>query len=391
MSQFLDNLISSVRSLYITILSFAVIYAYVGFTLLERRQAVSNLITVDRLLSLRYLATHHNTELKKATRFDLAMFYPKARFGTALDLQKGRESVNNVGIQRDVPMRLAPGGACDMIVSSLSSLTALGIPAGSGRFISSRCTANRQFNVFIFSDIYLVPLFFFHQVESLGVEDSKYAKIFMVPPSSALKGAVPPPLLVYVDLGDSFTLFPVKEIDKVILRYADKRFGKFFSSVESAAQELFTEREKDASYFGITASSNFLVAVGPIIFFALSFELWRRVRRLPIEKLDAERYWFGLESYDWVGRIYAYLYAVAPLLVGLMTYILFATTPNISDAFRTVSWYYTLPEIFKITPSSTVLFVVTFVLSPIQFLILIATTKRLIHIINANSQNQPLN
>jgi hypothetical protein len=119
----------------------------------------------------------------------------------------------------------------------------------------------------------------------------------------------------------------------LILRYADARLKNFFRAdeLESAAAKLYEEKETEASYFGVTATSTLFVRFGPLIYFALSFELWRRVRLLPIYKIRSDEYWFAFETHDWIGRIYAYLCAVAPLLFGLVVYVLFAVSQKLSQ------------------------------------------------------------
>src|SRR6266700_6313539 len=63
--------------------------------------------------------------------------------------------------------------------------------------------------------------------------------------------------------------------------------------------------------------------------FALSFELWRRVRRLPTGKLFSDKYWFAFETRDMVGRTYSFLFALAPLLFGILIYVLFAISQGL--------------------------------------------------------------
>ncbi|MGB9294628.1 MAG: hypothetical protein WCB52_00370, partial [Pseudolabrys sp.] len=56
MSRYLDNVIASLRSLYLAMISFIVIYAYVALSLFAHNQALSNLIALDKLLALRQIA-----------------------------------------------------------------------------------------------------------------------------------------------------------------------------------------------------------------------------------------------------------------------------------------------------------------------------------------------
>ena len=187
----------------------------------------------------------------------------------------------------------------------------------------------------------------------------------------------------------------IRAIDYFILNYARFRIGKFFRAdeVESAAEKLYEEKEKDASYLGLTTTSTNLVRLGPLIFFAFSFVLWLRVRLLPIRKLRSDEYWFVFETNDWVGRAYAYLSAVAPFLFGIIVYVLFAVSQNLAQPMfgYMVSLQGLLRLEFPPAPPSGWLVtdafasVIGLTLVPANFLILFLTVRKLVQVVRANS------
>ena len=142
---------------------------------------------------------------------------------------------------------------------------------------------------------------------------------------------VPDILKPYVHLRGEYVYVHGKGLDYFILNFANLQLGKRLTPdrIDDAVQLIYEQKEKDASYFGIHASSVQLIRFGPAIFFLFLFELWRRVRRLPNGKLSSDKYWFAFETSDVLGRVYAYLWAISPLLLGILIYVVFATSQSL--------------------------------------------------------------
>lgn len=384
MSRYLDNVIASLRSLYLAMISFIVIYAYVALSLFAHNQALSNLIALDKLLALRQIAKSvPSLKTDKLILKDAPQFFFKASedFSEELqkleekldaeidealkedldskpgekktdsELQKFNEPIDRAGILKDVPMRLAVGAVCDVVVTQLLpgrqfTFATLQVVSGfytvksedTRLFSFSRCAPGqpKEFNALIFSlpngqAAFAIPRSLEEEFPGLKVGPLFRAYIFQ--DVDGVKKFLPPQIAKYADLDGSFVTLHIRAIDYFILNYARFRIGKFFRAdeVESAAEKLYEEKEKDASYLGLTTTSTNLVRLGPLIFFAFSFVLWLRVRLLPIRKLRSDEYWFVFETNDWVGRAYAYLSAVAPFLFGIIVYVLFAVSQNLAQ------------------------------------------------------------
>jgi hypothetical protein len=140
----------------------------------------------------------------------------------------------------------------------------------------------------------------------------------------------------------------------------------------------------------------FIVRVGPFLFFVLSFELWRRVRRVPSGKLDSRRYWFAFETSDVIGRIYSHLMAVLPLLMGFWIYLLFAISQGLG--LVVVGRIVTLPGLvtwtFPFAPGAGWVKTdylaagIALILVPLQFVVLLLIGHKLIQVVRANAQKR---
>jgi hypothetical protein len=407
----LDELIVSVRSLYLATVSFAAIYAFVGMGLFAHNRAVSNLATLDKLLALRFLTSQNDAELRQATLIDLPDFYLNALRVSFQELHATRERdvisrftnqpIKNVNIRVNLPMRLALGGVCNVLVGQLlpgasvpltSTMGISVLKSEDGQLISfGECGSNSELNVFVFHPdskrfIFLIPQFLGDQFRRL---DARIPMVeWQLSSISNLKKTLPSPLGQYANLNGPFLSLAIRDVDNYILSYAHARLGKFFSAsvIETAAQELFAEKEKDASYFGITMSTTLFVRFSPLVLFALSFVLWLRVRRIPNVELHSNQYWFAFEADHWAGYGYAYLCAFAPLIFAVMTYALFVIS---QDGELTIFNYAiglgmtNLPKGWGYTEFNVdwIAFVAL-----LHFVILVFATKKLVQIIRANPE-----
>ena len=129
-----DKLISSIRSLYLVIGSFGVLYVYIGVGLYQHNQAISNLSTLDRLLALRDLTSENNSAPRSAARIDLVNFYRRAaqKWHKEKPANGRIESKSEPGAPwtftlepmpgvsiKTIPMRLAREASCEAIVVRL--------------------------------------------------------------------------------------------------------------------------------------------------------------------------------------------------------------------------------------------------------------------------------
>jgi hypothetical protein len=205
---------------------------------------------------------------------------------------------------------------------------------------------------------------------------------------------LPKPMDTYVKFPEEYVFLHAKAVDYLVLSYVNDRLGKYFTAdrLDDATQELYEQKERDASYFGISAPNIFLIRIGPLVYFALSFELWRRVRRLPTGKLFSDKYWFAFETRDIVGRTYSFLYALAPLAFGILIYVLFAISQGLGLIVfgRVVTITGLLTLNFPVTPGSGWLttdyfaLAIAYALVPAHFSILLLTVNKLVRVVAAN-------
>lgn len=432
MSRRTENLLSSIGSLYLAIVTFVSIYTYVGVSLFEHNQAVSNLVVLDKLLALRYLTHPSGNQIREARLNDLPNFFLKAAEefiqeplpppepGEPLESESDRadwpitkSAFTNAKIEgshiRKIPMRLAAGATCDVLITELSAghdfvLLVLSknhiLKSENIRLASLACQLGSyrhgNFIAFIFSlensqYAFAVPEMHFSALKTpFG---SRLGHIFGK--IDWFKEVLPTSISKYVDLSESFVIIHIGTIEADVLSYANARLGKFFPAheLENVAQKLYEERETDASYLGITASGSLLVRLGPLVYLVLSFELWRRVRQLPVGKIRSERFWFGLDARDLAGRIYAYFCGFAPLLFGILIYVLFSVSQELGlvvfDRVVTLKGLATLqfPLAYGLDRSSDNFAVaVGLIVLPLQFLVSFLTVRKLVQVIRVNSR-----
>jgi hypothetical protein len=141
------------------------------------------------------------------------------------------------------------------------------------------------------------------------------------------------------------------------------------------------------------APVTFLVKIGPLIYFVLSIELWRRVRRLPSGRIVSDKYWFAFETRDWVGWSYSTLYAFTPLLLGLLIYGLFAISQRLGcllfGRWVTLTGILTLSFPVVFGPKLDYFALGIAAVALLQLLILIISVRKLYNVVAAN-RREPL-
>ena len=434
---FADSLISSIGALYLTIISFVLIYSYVGVNLYQQNQTVTKLVALDKLLALHHLTAeqHLHSSVRDAKLKDLPRFFVDAQSESFDELAKEVEAEDkSIGnkkpestpskfteealprsrVFRDVTMRMAVSGTCNVLVTNLlpgqeyqfATFLIVGgvynVKSEDVQLVSFlRCEPgpSGEFKVLIFKlddDQFAVAVPRSLEEEFLGVKQRGGFSNFVFHELDQTIKLLPEPLGKYVNFLEQYVFLHVKAVDYFILNYANDQLGKHFppDRLVDAIQQVYEQKERDASYFGINAPGIFLIRIGPFIYFVLSFELWRRVRRLPSGKLLSDKYWFAFETRDMLGRVYGFLYALAPLLFGLLIYTLFAISQGLAlivfDRVVTIPGLLTFdfpmaPGRGWVTGDGLAVAIGVF-LVPAHFLILMLTVRKLVGVVSANRQ-----
>ncbi|MGY3693605.1 hypothetical protein ACVIGA_003685 [Bradyrhizobium sp. USDA 3240] len=427
---FVDSLIPSIWTLYVAIFSFVALYVYVGVSTYEHRATEDKLVGLDELLALRRLTYANMIEIRPARMKDIPAFFSSALSEAIQEMDVdadepegktkpetkppkfGDELVGNAEVALDVPMRMAVSGSCDVLVAHLAPGTSFNF--ATVLIVGQTYTVDSgQVRLLIFHRCQPFPSDDF-QALVFRLDDGQFA--FAIPdsldatflgPSRAgnfrnfpfdaqaanIARLVPDALRAYLDLPESFVILHRKAVDFLILSFANAQLGKRFAPerLDEAVQQLYEQKERDASYFGISASSTQLIRLGPLVYFLLSFELWRRVRRLPKGRLTSDKYWFAFETTDFFGRVYGYLCAFVPILLGAVVYALFSISQGLSlvlwGRVVTVQGLLTLDFPFAYAPGwyswdQFAFLLLLFI--PIQLAILILTVWKLVAVVRAN-------
>jgi hypothetical protein len=323
-----------------------------------------------------------------------------------------REPLPRSSVFREVPMRMAVSGTCNVLVTQLSpgqefqfatflivgevyNVKSEDVQLAS--FLGCEPGPSGEFKVLVFKlddDQYAFAVPRSLEQEFFGLPKPDGFKNFLFNELQQTIPLLPSPMDKYVHFLEEYVFLHGKAVDYLVLSYANTQLGKHIppDRLNDAIQQLYEQKARDASYFGISAPGILLVRLGPLVYFALSFELWRRVRRLPAGKLLSDKYWFAFESRDIVGRTYGFLYACAPLLIGILIYMLFAISQGLGlIAFgRAVTIQGLLTLDFPNAPGSGWIrtdyfaMAIAIVLVPIQFLILTLTVSKLVGVVATN-------
>jgi hypothetical protein len=423
---FLDSLIGSIGSLYVTIISFALLYSYVGTTLFLQGQTLPALVALDKLLLLREMHHVDSDDFKDAEVSDLPSFFVKAKFeqiGESMNWYFDKnllriskftsEPLENSKVVRNLPMRMATGGTCDVLKTELKPGYTFQITTKKDSTQNPYSVMSENVELLVFGcessvvdakllsfdndyrqQAYAMPREWIDQI----IPASPWRPFESEYPARYLPGLqqaavlVPQPMAEYskFDNPDQYVVVDEKVIDSLILNYVESRLGIHVAAnkINEAVERLYEQKENEASYFGITAPITFLVKIGPLIYFVLSIELWRRVRRLPSGRIVSDKYWFAFETKDWGGRAYSTLYAFIPVLLGFLVYSLFAISQNLGipvfGRWVTLTGLITLdlPRSYGADADIFALFVASVAL--LQFLISILTVQKLYRVVAAN-------
>jgi hypothetical protein len=444
-SNFVDSLIGSIGTLYLTIISFVLIYSYVGIDLYQHNQTLPALIALDKLLVLRDLSSGTHSYVREAKIKDLPNFLTDAmwdkfnesikeadevdkedeledepeRNKSELEPKKSEktpskftdELLQNSQIFREISMRMAIGGTCNVLVTGLfpghnfnmatvvvvtDTYTVKSEDVQFAIFRGCERGPSGEFKILIFKlddgqFAFAVPRSLgdqFQRPPSLfGLSNFQFRELNQIPK------LLPQPMAKYVHFIEEYVILHGKAVDYFVLNHAETQLRKYFpaSRLDDAVQQVYEQKENDPSYLGITAPNTVLIRIGPLVYFILSVELWRRVRRLPTGRLLSDRYWFAFETRDIVGRAYSILYAFAPLGFGIWIYVLFA----ISQGLGLIAFgrWVTIPGLLTLNfpmilgagwaTFDYVALAIALALVP-HFLILLLTVRKLFGVVAAN-------
>jgi len=288
---FVDSLIGSIGALYVTIISFVLIYSYVGINLYQHNQTFPMLVAVDKLLALRHLTVGNHLLIRDAKLSDLPRFFSDAQLESFNEPMERTESdstssqpspskftpepLQQSQIFRKVPMRMAVGGTCNVLVTKLSSgqeyhfITNLIVgevyrvkseDVQLATFFRCESGPNAELQVLIFKlddgqFAFGLPRSLEEQFFSSPLGFSNYPLGEL---GQTLK-LLPSPMQEYVRFSEEYVVLHAKAIDYFILSYANAQLGKYFTAdrLDDATQQLYEQKERDASYFGISAPNTF--------------------------------------------------------------------------------------------------------------------------------------
>lgn len=150
-------------------------------------------------------------------------------------------------------------------------------------------------------------------------------KSFPFAEQDKITASLPKELASYINLPADMVTIHIRAVENYILAHATRRHGKYYApaEIEQAVNALYDEREAQTVLFGISAKPSLLVGLGPLLIFIISFEMWRRVRRIPFGSGNAV-FWFATDTGDNLGRATAYVYSFLPLACVAACYLNYA-------------------------------------------------------------------
>jgi hypothetical protein len=419
-----------VGALYLALISFVALYAYVGTGTYNYKQSQAVLAPLDHLLALRRLTEFPDLVAMRPARMkDLPHFFSAAlqenlnlwatdpAGAEKADPQKpfiskfNDDPIANSQIAMDVPMRMAVNGACDVFITQLGAgesfdfITILIV--GEADSVKSENVKLATFHGCLpgpTKDIQALILqldngqYAFAIPRSLeeaflGSRSARWFQNYPLEKPERITRLLPEVLRPYVEINESMVFLHGKAIDYLILSFANLQLGKRFApeGLDTAIQQLYEQKEKEASYLGINASGTQLIRTGPLIYFFLSIELWRRVRRLPKGRVRSSKYWFAFETPDWFGHLYAYGYALLPLFSGVLIYSIFVASQGLGLVLlgHWVTWDGLMTLTFPPAPgpgwySIDGWAVALLFFLPFQFLIAWLISLKLVQVVKAN-------
>lgn len=385
-SKLIDNIVSSIASLYIALTSIAFLYTYIGLSQVKYAESMALLRALDKTLAIRSAATQEITKMQPLTGRNLPEFFDKAMRKAIEGTQEvfeerfPRTPLESSYLTSNITARTASGSECNAAIIKLlpdidAVTPAVTPPEGILKIgelymfaPSTWCwSGGAPFVAFVKPDP-VNPMFVLPVSSFPGVGGDDYDKL-QIPLAS-----IPPAIRDYASVDDTYNIVTMRELQSVVLNYAAQKTGRFYelSEWEQAISKLYEERKELAPLFGVSLDSAIILRLGPIALMGITFEIWRRVRRLPAS-IISDTPWFALDANDIVGKLVAYGLALLPILTAAAAYGI----------------YFALGEPSRIAPTEQA--VVAFlsgtlwVILPVHLALAVLSGYSLLAIINSNS------
>ena len=131
MTPSLENLIVAIGRLYLALTSIALFYSYTAYTHMDRNNALQALVSLDKLLALRVVASEKNDAGTTLTQLTALKYYTHAANDAFAAWSDGQDPhqiellsergfdekvIPNARLLTGVPMRLAVGASCAIAI-----------------------------------------------------------------------------------------------------------------------------------------------------------------------------------------------------------------------------------------------------------------------------------
>lgn len=336
-AKYYDGLIASVMSYFILIVSLTIAYAILAISQYERNKALSFLPVLEEFLAIRNIALHDDLSSRTLTKRDLLQFFPAAKekvvgAETTEDIDKLGFTENGIANGRVVTIaakfghrpcaasviRLSPGVKFNFLTFEVVGKTYWANSEETKLIVFDNCfmQSNHALQFMVLRSNSDIIIAFPKAMQALfpGLTPPKPFTTPEFFDSEKLSALVPAEMKDFGDWAQPMVMMHLDAINYFILRYASKRHGRSYSldEFDSAVARLSDEHEQSASLLGINANFSLLISCGPVLLLVLSFEMWRRTRRIPLSLVDSSTFWFATDTGDFLGRLTARIYACVP-------------------------------------------------------------------------------
>lgn len=365
LDKYYENLVKTISTLLVAISTLAAVYIYLAYEQQDSSQAASFLVGLDKLLAIREIARRTDFGSDQMTKRDLLDFFPAARN----ELQKAESDAD----PNQIEFIEEKGFTSDAIERSLvvDVMSRLG-----QRYCKAAITRLMPGDKFNFATFQIVGKTYWVKSENVQLVffdgcfrgdgfgqamlvfrsnrdivialpdflEKEFPPIAPPPPFESfqfydhdkLAKLMPEEIRKFSDISKPMVMIHLAAIEYYVLRHAATRENSFYSpnEFEAAISALYQAHEKTRILFGMNAPVSAIISIGPFISFVLCFELWRRVRRVPINVGESPIFWFAADAVDAIGMWTARMYAIIPVAATGAMYggFVFATGATFASA-----------------------------------------------------------